>query len=79
MAQEHSDQYGLICKDRFDKMEKLLVNIDKRLFRGNGSPAWDVRIDRVERLMKVGVWIGASIATMSFVVFGKLLYDIISK
>jgi len=79
MAKEHPDQYDIICKDRFDKMEKILTNIDKKLFRGNGSPPWDVRIDRVERLSKVLVWVGALMTTTSFVVIGKLAYDFISK
>ena len=67
------DQYN--HDDRLSRIEKIVTDIDKKLFRGNGSPPWDVRLDRVERLSKVLVWLGALMASTTFVVAGKFVYD----
>ena len=41
------DRYNLICRERFDRIEKKLDAIDK-LLRGNGSIGLVTRIDRIE-------------------------------
>ena len=41
-------------KERFDYLEK-------RLFKGNGGPPWDVRLDRLEQFKKLACWIGCSL------------------
>ena len=77
MTQE-TDQYENICKDRFDKIEEIVTSIDTKLFRGNGSPSWGIRLDRAERILKVLVWAGARMTSTSACIVGKFIYDHLS-
>ena len=38
------DNYNLMCKERFDKLDKSIDEINKRLFKGNGSPPFDIQL-----------------------------------
>ncbi len=72
MAKEHCEEG---CKDRLDRIEIVMTNIDNKLFRGNGSPPWDVRLDRCERLNKVLIWFVTAMTSTTFVIAGKIIYD----
>lgn len=42
-------QYETVCKEQFEKILDRLEEIHSKLFVGNGQPAINVRIDRLEQ------------------------------
>jgi len=63
------------CKERFDRIDSRLDELFDRLFIGNGKPAWDVRIDRIEQKARSLTWFICSITIALIGVGAKLLYD----
>ncbi len=46
---------------RLAVIESKLDLLDKKLFRGNGTPPFDIRMDRAERFIKAQIWLIAII------------------
>ena len=64
---------------RFNKLDETIEELCKRLFKGNGSLPWDVRLDRLEQFKKFCYWFLGSTIVMMLVVIGKLVYDAFAK
>ena len=43
-------------KEEFNKIQGRFDCLEKRLFKGNGNPPWDVRLDRLERFKAGLCW-----------------------
>lgn len=46
-AMNEIDRYELVCRERFDRLERKLDAID-RLLRGDGAAGLVTRVDRIE-------------------------------
>lgn len=63
------------CRQRFDKIDKSLEDLNTRLFKGNGGEPFDIRLTRVEdtaKTFKRAVWLFIA-GVVTFV--GKIIYD----
>ena len=81
------DNYEKICMQRFDKIDRTLEYISKRLFLGNGDAPIDVQIDRNtqfrtehdKQTQTQGNRVWTAIIGIAIAVIGKLAYDLLSR
>lgn len=72
-------QYENVCKEQFKKILDRLDEIHGKLFVGNGQPAMNVRLDRLEQSHKASTkafWI--AITALIVVMIGAV-WDLVSK
>lgn len=67
------------CRQRFDKIDTALDDLKKRLFIGNGTTPLATRIDRLERVKCILVWLVGPLYIMVLSVVGKMIYDGFAK
>ena len=60
-----------------DSNNRLLVDIDKKLFKGNGAPALSVAVDRNTRANKAIIWVGSVIGTAVIVQSVYLIFELV--
>ena len=79
-------QYEAVCKAKFQeildkqdandkKVNGKLDDMHKRLFMDNGMPCHQTRIDRHDRLLKVGVWLVGLVCAASVAQLVRGVYD----
>lgn len=68
MKQEHGHSV-LECsqQDRLERMDRMISEMHKHMFLGNGTPSWMVRLDRVEGVVKAIVTTFGAVALAGIV------------
>ncbi len=67
------------CRERFNKVDAALSDLTNRLFIGNGTTPLLTRIDRLERVKSILVWLVGPLYIMATGVVGKMVYDVFAK
>jgi len=66
------------CTKRFDKIDSSLEGLEKKLFKGNGTLPWDVRLDRLEQAEKNrggwAKWRDRAVLTCALGILAKTFY-----
>jgi len=68
-------QYENVCKEQFAIINGKLDKMNNRLFLDNGAPCHQTRIDRHDRLLKVGIWLVGLVCAASIAQLVRGVYE----
>ena len=69
----NKDIFETHCKDEFKKLGKSITDLERRLFKDNGSPSLQTKIDRNSQWIKRVACIGAAIWAVALIVISMLI------
>ena len=61
-------------KETLERIERKLDELHGRMFVGNGTPSISVRIDRVEQVQKVALWVASALGGGGLAAGGTALF-----
>lgn len=66
-------------ENRFVEIRESQNAISSRMFKGNGGPPWDIRLDRLERHAKAVKYVLGMVAGVAAGLSARLLYLLITS